>query len=69
VLPADLGAGNIPTYLRNRIAMQQKYMGVIKESFGADIRAYVPEMERDITGLPMIERLAQRLFVDAEAQP
>ena len=64
VLPADLGAGNIPPYLRNRIAMQQKYMGVIKESFGGDIRAYVPEMERDITGLPMIERLAQRLFVD-----
>jgi len=69
VLPPDLGAGNIPAYLRNRIAMQQKYMGVIKESFGADIRAYVPEMERDITGLPMIERLAQRLFEDAEARP
>jgi arsenite-transporting ATPase len=64
VLPPDLGAGNIPPYLRNRIAMQQKYMDVIKESFGDDIRAYVPEMERDITGLPMIERLAQRLFVD-----
>ncbi len=68
VLPADLGAGNIPAYLRNRIAMQQKYMGVIKESFGADVRAYVPEMERDITGLPMIERLAQRLFVDDEGR-
>jgi len=66
VLPADLGAGNIPVYLRNRIAMQQKYLGVIKESFGADVRAYVPEMERDVTGLPMIERLAQRLFVDGD---
>jgi len=66
VLPADLGAGNIPVYLRNRIAMQQKYLGVIKESFGGDIRAYVPEMERDVTGLAMIERLAQRLFVDAD---
>jgi arsenite-transporting ATPase len=66
VLPADLGTGNIPVYLRNRIAMQQKYLGVIKESFGGDIRAYVPEMERDVTGLAMIERLAQRLFVDAD---
>ncbi len=66
VLPADLGVGNIPVYLRNRIAMQQKYLGVIKESFGGDIRAYVPEMERDVTGLAMIERLAQRLFVDAD---
>ncbi|MBI2014342.1 MAG: TRC40/GET3/ArsA family transport-energizing ATPase [Candidatus Rokubacteria bacterium] len=64
VLPADLGAGTIPAYLRNRIAMQQKYMGAIKESFGADVRAYVPEMERDITGLSMIERLARRLFED-----
>jgi arsenite-transporting ATPase len=69
VLPADLGAGNIPTYLRNRIAMQDKHMAVIKETFGGDIRAYVPEMERDITGLPMIERLAQRLFVDGEGRP
>ncbi len=69
VLPADLGSGEIPAYLRNRITMQQKYMVVIKETFGGDIRAYVPEMERDITGLPMIERLAQRLFVDAQAQP
>jgi arsenite-transporting ATPase len=69
VLPADLGSGQIPAYLRNRIAMQQKYMGVIKESFGPDIRAYVPEMERDVTGLPMIERLAQRLFVDGEGRP
>src|SRR3990172_81222 len=68
VLPADLGAGNIPTYLRNRIAMQQKYMDVIKESFGGDVRAYVPEMERDVTGLPMIERLPQRLFVDGEGR-
>jgi len=66
VLPPNLGAGNIPVYLRNRIAMQQKYMGVIEESFGRDVRAYVPEMERDITGLRMIERLAQRLFADGE---
>src|ERR671930_428674 len=26
VLPADLGAGTIPAYLRNRIAMQKKYL-------------------------------------------
>ena len=64
VLPPELGRGDIPAYLRNRIAMQQKYMGAIKEVFGDQVRAYVPEMERDITGLPMIERLAQRLFVD-----
>jgi arsenite-transporting ATPase len=62
VLPPDLGAGKIPEYLRNRISMQQKYMGEIQSTFGSQILAYVPEMERDITGLPMIERLARRLF-------
>ena len=62
VLPADLGAGTIPPYLRNRIAMQKKYLDDIKISFGDEVLAYVPEMERDVTGLPMIERLARRLF-------
>jgi arsenite-transporting ATPase len=62
VLPPDLGAGRIPEYLRNRITMQQRYMKDIQSAFGAQILAYVPEMERDITGLPMIERLAKRLF-------
>jgi len=45
--------------------MQEKYLGEIQGAFGQEIRAYVPEMERDVTGLPMIERLAQRLFVDS----
>jgi arsenite-transporting ATPase len=62
VLPPDLGAGNIPEYLRNRISMQQRYMTDIQSTFGAQILAHVPEMERDVTGLPMIERLAKRLF-------
>ncbi len=62
VLPPDLGAGHIPEYLRNRITMQRRYMTEIQSTFGAQILAYVPEMERDITGLPMIERLAKRLF-------
>ncbi len=65
VLPADLGQGRIPPYLRNRITMQQKYVDDIKSAFGADVLAYVPEMERDVTGLSMIERLSHRLFEEA----
>jgi arsenite-transporting ATPase len=42
--------------------MQEKYLGDIRNSLGSQILAYVPEMERDITGLPMIERLAAQLF-------
>ena len=66
VLPPDLGAGNIPPYLRNRIALQRQHMIEIQTTFGDEVRAYVPEMERDVTGLPMIERLARRLFVDGD---
>src|SRR5438132_3772250 len=62
VLPADLGQGTLPPYLRNRIAMQKKYLDDIKTSFGDEVLAYVPEMGRDVTGLPMIERLARPRF-------
>ena len=42
--------------------MQKKYLDDIKGAFGNEVLAYVPEMERDVTGLAMIERLARRLF-------
>jgi len=62
VLPPELDRNGIPAYLKNRIVMQRKYLDEIRAVFGSDIRSYVPEMERDVTGLPMIERLARRLF-------
>jgi len=62
VLPPELRQDNVPQYLRNRIAMQQKYLEEIQGTLGDQVLAYVPEMERDITGLPMIEKLAERLF-------
>jgi len=62
VLPPELRQDNIPQFLKNRISMQEKYLGEIQTTLGSQVLAYVPEMERDITGLPMIERLANRLF-------
>jgi len=62
VLPQELRRDNIPTYLKNRIHLQEKYLAEIRNSLGGQILAYVPEMERDVTGLPMIERLAGQLF-------
>src|SRR5216117_314451 len=62
VLPPELDRDGIPAYLKNRIGMQRKYLDEIRAVFGSDIKSYVPEMERDVTGLPMIERLARRLF-------
>jgi arsenite-transporting ATPase len=62
ILPEELRAAHIPVYLKNRMQMQEKYLADIRQSLGQHILAYVPEMERDVTGLPMIERLAEQLF-------
>jgi arsenite/tail-anchored protein-transporting ATPase len=62
VLPPELDRASIPAYLRSRISMQQRHLEGIRTEFGDQVLAYVPEMERDVTGLPMIERLAERLF-------
>jgi arsenite-transporting ATPase len=62
VLPPELDRDNLPPYLRNRISLQRKYLEEIRTSLGKNILAYVPEMERDVTGLAMIERLAEKLF-------
>lgn len=62
VLPPELVQQDIPPYLRNRITMQNKYLAEIDKTFGAQVLARVPEMERDVTGLPMIEKLARIMY-------
>ncbi|HVO66906.1 MAG TPA: TRC40/GET3/ArsA family transport-energizing ATPase [Syntrophales bacterium] len=64
VLPADLKSKSIPEYLKNRLAMQEHYLKVIDATFSGQILASVPEMERDVTGLPMIEKMAKAMFGD-----
>jgi arsenite-transporting ATPase len=64
VLPADLAAQDLPAYLRNRIQMQGRYLDEVKRIFGNQVVGYVPELERDVTGLPMIEKLAGIMFGD-----
>ncbi len=66
VIPHELIDQNIPEYLRNRIQMQDKYIGNIKTTFGKDVLAYVPELERDVTGLGMIEKLAKIMYGDGK---
>lgn len=62
VLPPELKNQQIPEYLKNRLTMQEHYLKVIDEVFKGQILASVPEMERDITGLGMIEKLANKMF-------
>jgi arsenite-transporting ATPase len=64
VLPASLKDQNIPEYLKNRLTMQDHYLKVIDEVFKDQILASVPEMERDVTGLGMIEKTAKAMFGD-----
>jgi arsenite-transporting ATPase len=61
VLPESLGREHIPEYLRHRLDMQGKYLAKIKEVFGAQVLTQVPELERDVTGLNMISRVADYL--------
>ena len=62
VLPPELKNQDIPEYLRNRITMQDKYLKLIQDTLANEILASVPEMERDVTGLPMIEKMAHAMF-------
>jgi arsenite/tail-anchored protein-transporting ATPase len=62
VIPHGLMQQNIPDYLRNRITMQDKYIAEINSTFGSQVLASVPELERDVTGLAMIEKLAGIMY-------
>src|SRR5947209_4108686 len=62
VLPPELASQNVPEYLKHRIDMQTRYLTQIDTTFGAQVLAQVPELERDVTGLPAIERLARIMY-------
>jgi arsenite-transporting ATPase len=62
VIPHELLSQDIPAYLRNRIEMQDKYLKQIEGMFGNQVASFVPELERDVTGLPMIEKLAGIMY-------
>ncbi len=64
VLPSELKDQNIPEYLRNRFTMQEHYLKVIEKDFAGQIHASVPEMERDVTGLAMIEKMSRAMYGD-----
>ncbi len=62
VVPRQLLQQSIPAYLKNRIEMQDKYLAQIDQSFGRDVAARVPELERDVTGLDMIRQLSEIMY-------
>ena len=63
VLPEELAhADGAPAFLANRVKMQRRYLDEIRSTLGDAVLARVPELERDVTGLEMIERTARILF-------
>src|ERR671931_974533 len=63
VLPEELSGGEgVPPYLVKRMEMQKRYLDRIDRDFGDEVLARVPELERDVTGLPMIERVAELMY-------
>src|SRR6266581_4469268 len=64
VLPEELARQRVPPYLQNRLAVQGRYLEQIKRTFGDRLVGSVPELERDVTGLPMIEKLAAIMYGD-----
>jgi len=65
VIPQNIAADpTAPAYLKNRYEMQQGYLKQIDQRFGQGVLARIPELERDITGLEMIGRVAKVMFED-----
>lgn len=62
VVPEELLHQNIPAYLRNRINMQKGFLEEIDRSFGKSVIGRVPELESDVRGIPMIEKMARAMF-------
>lgn len=63
VVPEELERGDgVPAYLKNRIQAQRRQLGAIDRQFGREVLARVPELERDVTGLEMIEKLSRIMY-------
>ncbi|MBI4172219.1 MAG: TRC40/GET3/ArsA family transport-energizing ATPase, partial [Actinobacteria bacterium] len=61
VLPRSL-IETAPAYLRNRIEMQRGQLAAIDSDLGASVLGRIDELERDVTGLDMIARIADLMY-------
>jgi arsenite-transporting ATPase len=51
-----------PEFVRNRVAMQDRYMDDIWEKFDGMVRSLVSLYETEVRGVPMLKRMAEQLF-------
>ncbi len=52
-----------PEFVRNRVAMQDRYMDDIWQKFDGMVRATVPLYETEVRGSPSLARMGEALFV------
>ncbi len=62
VIQAGALGPSTPEFVRNRVAMQEGYLGEIRERFDGLVRAVVPLYETEVRGVPMLERVGAALF-------
>ncbi|MFH1583976.1 MAG: TRC40/GET3/ArsA family transport-energizing ATPase [Actinomycetota bacterium] len=62
IIPEELANKKIPEYLKHRIEMQKTYTKKINETFGEEVLGYIPEFDRDITGLDMVAKMAEAMY-------
>jgi arsenite-transporting ATPase len=62
VVRRELLNENIPTYLRNRISMQEGALKMINDKLGDKVLSMVPEFDSEIKGMDTIKALAEEMF-------
>jgi arsenite/tail-anchored protein-transporting ATPase len=55
-------AGDAPDFVKNRVAMQDRYMDDIWRIFAGNVRALVPLFETEVRGVEMLRRTADQTF-------
>jgi arsenite-transporting ATPase len=53
-----------PEFVRNRLAMQDRYMEEVWDKFNGMVRSLVPLYETEVRGVPMLSRTADSLFTE-----
>lgn len=62
LIDKDNIAEDAPSFVKNRVTMQDGYMDEIWQTFD-DVRALVPLFETEVRGVDMLQRTAEHMFV------
>ncbi len=58
-----------PEFVRNRVAMQSRYMDDVWTQFEGRVRSLVPLYETEVRGMDMLNRMANNLFAEPKELP